>query len=187
MAPSSQESRPSGPDEVRAAILRAAAVRLSQQGKGAALRDIAADADVNLGLIYRYFGRKDDLIRAVLDNRAQVTAVASSAPDTSDAVRRLFANGAKNETYIRIIAWLLLEGERDDLLPNTFPTLDAIRGRVYPDSPQELGLIAALAMLYGWTIFGERILDGFDRPSSEKSEWYNKLAELAAVLVDDQH
>lgn len=184
MPRSADTSRPSGPDEVRAAILRAAATRLSQQGPSTSLRDIADDAGVNLGLIHRYVGRKDDLVRAVLNDRAAVTEAATSAPDAADAVRRIFENGASNESYIRIVAWLLLEDGRNDLLPDTFPTLDAIRTRIDHDSPEELGLIAALVMLYGWTIFGERIIEGFGRSASEKSEVYRNLTELAAGLVD---
>ncbi|WP_305092692.1 TetR family transcriptional regulator [Prescottella sp. R16] len=184
MPRSSDTSRPSGPDEARAAILRAAAARLARHGSGAALRDIAEDAGVNLGLIHRYVGRKDDLIRAVLNDRTAVTAAASSAPDAAEAVRRIYESGADNETYVRIVAWLLLEDGSDELLPDTFPTLDAIRSRIDRDSPQELGLIAALVMLYGWTIFGERILESFGRSEAEKDDVYRNLTELAAGLVE---
>ncbi|PBI88816.1 Bacterial regulatory protein, tetR family [Rhodococcus erythropolis] len=183
MSRSSDTTRPTGPDEVRAAILEAAATHLSREGSGASLRDIAADADVNLGLIYRYVGRKDDLIRAVLNDRAEVTSVVDSAVDTSEAVQRIFETGARNTTYIRIVAWLLLEDSRPDLLPATFPTLDAIRSNVARDSPQELGLIAAMVMLYGWTIFGDRILESFGRSTTEGDVVYRSITGLAARMV----
>ncbi|CAM2962475.1 hypothetical protein RHDE110596_09235 [Prescottella defluvii] len=138
---------------------------------------------MNLGLIHRYVGRKDDLISAVLEDRGSVTAAADSAPDATEAVRRIFDTGANNETYIRIVAWLLLEDERTRLLPDTFPTLDAIRTKIDSGSSQELGLIAALVILYGWTIFGERILEGVGRPAGDKDEVYRYLTDLAAGLV----
>ena len=55
-------------DEVRAAVLDAAARHFAAQGANASLRDIATDAGVNLGLIHRHFGNKDDLLQAVLDS-----------------------------------------------------------------------------------------------------------------------
>ena len=57
------------------------------------MRDIAADAGVNLGLIHRHFGNKDDLLQAVLDTqrRAGVDLVgATFAPIT--ASRPWFSN-----------------------------------------------------------------------------------------------
>ncbi|MCC6271418.1 MAG: helix-turn-helix transcriptional regulator, partial [Microbacteriaceae bacterium] len=65
-----ERERPIGRDAVRAAILAAASRRFAQHGRKASLRDIAADAGVNLGLIHRHFGNKDDLLRAALTEHA---------------------------------------------------------------------------------------------------------------------
>ncbi|MSX85805.1 MAG: TetR family transcriptional regulator, partial [Actinobacteria bacterium] len=63
--------RPFGRDEVRDAVLDAAARHFAASGTGASLREIASDAGVNLGLIHRHFGNKDDLLRAVLAAQTQ--------------------------------------------------------------------------------------------------------------------
>ena len=55
-----------GPDEVRRAVLDAAAVLFAERGVDAvSLRDIAGEADVHLDLIRRYIGTRDELVGAV--------------------------------------------------------------------------------------------------------------------------
>ena len=60
---------PSGPDEVRRAVLDAAARLFALRGIDAvSLRDIAASADVHLALIRRYIGTREQLVLAVFDH-----------------------------------------------------------------------------------------------------------------------
>ncbi|MFN8017980.1 MAG: TetR/AcrR family transcriptional regulator [Acidimicrobiales bacterium] len=57
---------PSGPAEVREAVLEAAAVLFGRHGvEAVTLRQIAAEAGVHAGLIGRYVGRRDELIDQV--------------------------------------------------------------------------------------------------------------------------
>ncbi len=57
---------PVGPDEVRAAVIEAAGLLFVRYGVDrVSLRDIAAAADVQLGLIARYVGSRDELDEAV--------------------------------------------------------------------------------------------------------------------------
>jgi AcrR family transcriptional regulator len=73
---------PSGPDEVRRAVLDAAAELFGEQGVGeVTLRDIASRAKVNLGLLSRYLGSRLDLIRAVFaDLTDQLIAEIRASP-----------------------------------------------------------------------------------------------------------
>jgi AcrR family transcriptional regulator len=58
---------PAGPDEVRRAVLDSAAELFARDGVGqVTLRDVASAANVNLALISRYVGTRDELIEAVL-------------------------------------------------------------------------------------------------------------------------
>lgn len=62
---------PVGPDAVRRAVLDAAAELFGHHGvQATSLRDIAAAADVQLALIARYVGTRDELIVAVFDDLA---------------------------------------------------------------------------------------------------------------------
>ncbi len=70
-----QKSAPTGRDEVIAAILDSAAQIFAERGPTAAsIRDIAAQAGVNHGLVHRHFGSKEQLVAAVLDHQANQLA-----------------------------------------------------------------------------------------------------------------
>ncbi len=67
--PRREEGAPVGPDEVRRAVLDAAADLFVETGvHGVSLRDIAAAANVHPALIGRYIGTRDDLVLAVFDD-----------------------------------------------------------------------------------------------------------------------
>jgi AcrR family transcriptional regulator len=79
--PGAQPGRLTGPDEVRRAVLDAAVALFAVHGFDAvSLSDIAAAADVNLSLIGRYIGRRDELVaevfRHVSDQLAQAFSTA---------------------------------------------------------------------------------------------------------------
>ena len=60
---------PSGPDEVRRAVLDAAAILFASRGVGeVSLRDIAAAANTHVALINRYIGNREQLEFAVFDD-----------------------------------------------------------------------------------------------------------------------
>jgi AcrR family transcriptional regulator len=64
-----------GPDEVRRAVLDAAADLFARHGVAqVSLRDIAAAADIQLALVSRYIGSRDELIRAVFDDLTDALA-----------------------------------------------------------------------------------------------------------------
>ncbi|MBV8348759.1 MAG: helix-turn-helix transcriptional regulator, partial [Mycolicibacterium sp.] len=66
-----QDGIPTGRDEVTAAILDSAAELFAERGPAAAsIREIAAHARVNHGLLFRHFGTKEQLVAAVLNHLA---------------------------------------------------------------------------------------------------------------------
>lgn len=70
---------PSGPEEVRRAILDAAATLFAIHGVGeVSLREIAAAADTQLSLISRYIGSREELELAVFDDLSAQLAVSVS-------------------------------------------------------------------------------------------------------------
>jgi AcrR family transcriptional regulator len=88
---SSQRSKrappPSRREEARAlfrnAILDAAEEVLAERGlHGARIQDIADRARMAVGTIYNYFGQKDDVLHALLEERtAELAAALAAAPD----------------------------------------------------------------------------------------------------------
>ena len=177
--------RPTGREAVRAAILDAASRRFAERGSAASLRDIAADAGVNLGLIHRHFGNKEDLLRAVLARHAGAGAAAvEDVPDLTAAVRKIFGQTGPGAQYLRIVAWLLVDGGSVAQYQDRFPTIDALRRRASSED-QELRLLLAFAASYGWSVFGEQLLAAFGRPPSALDDVQEHLRELVAQLVDD--
>ena len=85
------------PDATRAAILRAATGEFAGHGLGGARVDrIAARAEVNKRMLYYYFGNKEDLFLAVLEQAYRDIRDAERAldlwhTDPVEAIRRLIA------------------------------------------------------------------------------------------------
>lgn len=178
--------RPVGREAVRAAILVAASRRFAAQGASASLRDIAADAGVNLGLIHRHFGNKDDLLRAVLARHAGAgVATVQGQPDLATAARRIFVETATGSPYLRIVASLLLGGAPVARYQDRFPTVDALRARA-ADDDVELRLLLGFAATYGWAVFGEQLLAAFGHRPDDHASLTERLAGLVAEVVGDE-
>ena len=77
----------------RAAILAAAKICFTRTGFPATtIQDIAAEADISQGLLYRYFAGKRELIVALIEEYvAFVHAEVQRAPDLQAALQALFA------------------------------------------------------------------------------------------------
>ena len=176
-------TKPLGRDEVRAAILDAASRHFAAHGTSASLREIAADADVNLGLIHRHFGNKNDLIRAVLESHATAgVKLATNAPDMASAVAPIFEENAKGGRYIKTLAWLLLENAPLEQFQTQFPTINALRG-LAADDDAELHLLAAFALIYGWTVFGEQLLVAFGHRARDRGAIEQQLVEVLRTIL----
>jgi AcrR family transcriptional regulator len=181
---SERPRRPTGRDEVRAAVLEAAARHFAAQGANASLRDIAADAGVNLGLIHRHFGNKDDLLHAVLDRQRRAgTSLVTAAPDAATAVRKIFESNVRFDEHVRTLAWLLLDEAQSPSLTREYPAIEALRAKVDDDPDDQVRLIAAFTMIYGWTVFGAQLMEAFGRPESDCRDIERALAGIAQDLV----
>lgn len=76
-------ARPRNAEETRAALLAAARLRFARDGYEATnLRDIAADVGVNVALIPRYFGSKEELFQVVLAfDRTRIAQAIQGPPE----------------------------------------------------------------------------------------------------------
>ena len=176
-------AKPSGTDEVRAAILAAAGRHFARHGTAASLRDIATDAQVNLGLIHRHFGNKDDLIRAVLESHANAGAgLASRSTDLAGAVQEIFGHNADGGQYIKTLAWLLLENDPIEQFQTQYPTINALRDLATSED-QQLHLLAAFALIYGWTVFGDQLLAAFGHKPRARHQVEQQLTAILGLLV----
>jgi AcrR family transcriptional regulator len=190
--------RPVGAAAVRAAVLDAAATRFAAEGPDASLRDIADDAGVNLGLIHRHLGNKDDLLRAVLEDQVERgLGFIADAEDVADALRRMFAGGGGEGRYVRIVAWLLLKDPERFRHQDRFPGMQLLRGLPdaaapaggdttdgsRPDPDRDARLVLAMAALYGWTVFGPQLRASFGVSDGDDDELRGRLEEALVNLV----
>src|ERR1700741_422368 len=96
---SERRNIPTGREEVEAAILQAATDLFAERGPAAtSIRDIATRSKVNHGLVFRYFGTKEQLVGAVLDHLG-ATTTASLQTDPTGAE----AQGAMDR-HMRVMA-----------------------------------------------------------------------------------
>jgi AcrR family transcriptional regulator len=96
----------------RDALLAAAEAEFADKGFHAArIQDIAARAGVAVGTLYNHFEQKDELLRAILDNRKvelfEQTAPRADDPDNFDDVlrayyRRVFEFVAKHRAFYAV-------------------------------------------------------------------------------------
>jgi len=143
---------PTGRDEVIAAILDSAGQMFADRGPAAAsIRDIAARARVNHGLVFRHFGSKERLVSAVLDHLA---AHLAKLMDAAAPAAEIEAAGSRQ---LRVIARALLDGYPVGQLQTSFPgaakLVDEVRARHHSDEDARLAAAHALALLFGWQLF----------------------------------
>lgn len=106
---SEKSTRPRNATETRAALLAAARLRFARDGYEATnLRDIAADAEVNVALIARYFGSKEGLFHDVIAFDRQRVAQAMQGP-REQLGERLLDNvlvdpaGAEHDLFVTLL------------------------------------------------------------------------------------
>ncbi|OBA73001.1 TetR family transcriptional regulator [Mycobacterium sp. 1554424.7] len=147
---------PTGREEVVAAILEAATDLFAERGPAAtSIRDIAARSKVNHGLVFRYFGAKEQLVGAVLDHLgATTTALLEADASAPEAERAL-------DRHMRVMARTLLDGYPAGKLQSRFPgaslMFDRVRATQGPsgdgDRGARLAVANAFALQLGWRLF----------------------------------
>lgn len=99
-----------GPDDPKAALLRAAAELMAERSPSdVTLREIAARAGVNYGLIHRHYRTKDRLLLEIFQEFTDYGAEQIRSSETiHEAIRRTFTLDSGG--FARILAWVALDG-----------------------------------------------------------------------------
>jgi AcrR family transcriptional regulator len=123
-------------DATVAAIVAAATELMASQGPdGFGLAELGDRAGISFGLIHRYFGGKDGLLKETLRQPfARQLARVLGLYDGHDAgrspgpmVELLFSAQEKNPNYVRLIAWgILTELLTEDVFATHRPTVDRL-------------------------------------------------------------
>ncbi|MGH1491527.1 MAG: TetR family transcriptional regulator [Acidimicrobiales bacterium] len=181
--------KPVGKAAVMAALIQAATELIVSDGTHVSVREIAAVAGVNHGLVHTYFGNKQGLLAAALDEinrRAAADADGHGFPPVDLATRR---NGelAKAITRMRL-------DEGRDLFPShrvTTSWRDAL-AKTRPELDSELidTMVATAATLgLGWAVFADHMCDvlGIDEQRRDHMDAHiaGLVAELGGIPTGD--
>ncbi len=173
-------------------MIDAAIALLAERGPAAvSVRDIAALAGVNHGLVHRYFGSKQALVRAALDRLAgELFAVAGAARLDVAGLSALFTATARHESYWRALARTVLDGEAPREFQTRFPTIrrvvEALRemqraGALTRDLDPPLVAAGVVALVLGWLVFEPFLVTATGLDARDRED--NRRALLAALLT----
>jgi len=112
---------PRGRAAVSDALLGAAAELFAAKGpRGTSVREIAAAAGVNHGLVHQYFGSKEQLLRASLERLAHnVSGRLDGGVDDAALEHDV-------DLHWRVLARALLDGEDPATLQRDYPAMDRL-------------------------------------------------------------
>ena len=175
---------PAGPDEVRRAVLDAAAALFALRGVDAvSLRDIAAAADVHLSLIRRYIGSRDDLVAAVFRH---VSDQLAQAVEENPLSGQGFSADTVMGKWVRIAAALVISGRSLESRPDFNPvvamaeTLMAGYGLAADAARVRAAQIVAAAL--GWRIFEDYLVQAGGLDAIPLATLRDELARSARRL-----
>jgi AcrR family transcriptional regulator len=182
--------RKSSADETKEALVQAVIRLLDRRAVAdVSVKDIAAEAGVNHGLVHRYFGSKEGLIR-----EAVVRTNALIARQTPRQGRATWLLGLLRERpeIARILARCCLDGPRD-LLALAAPPREVREPYVAgirrgfermgflqrPPDPYVINAAGCAAAL-GWIVFRPLFEHGFGLPEGEEAD--EEIATIARLL-----
>ena len=159
--PRREEGAPAGPDEVRRAVLNAAADLFVAEGvHGVSLRVIAAKANVHPALIGRYIGTRYELITAVFDDlTTQLAAEVLGNP--------LEGQGHGPDTvmgrWVRMANQLVIDGRpivgRSKFNPVLAMASTLVEGYGLDDRAARVRAAQIVATALGWRIFEDYLVE----------------------------
>jgi TetR/AcrR family transcriptional regulator, repressor for neighboring sulfatase len=175
-------AKPIGKDEVSAAVLQAASELFAEKGPAAtSIREVAARAGVNHGLLHRHFGSKRQLLAATLQHLA----------DSAAALRESGASPAEIETtyefQARVMVRSMLDGFPVEELQQRFPGMEAFLDQVRAGHTDErtARLLAAhgMALQVGWGLMGPTLRVAFGLQDLGDDEIREAVARQIAKIV----
>jgi TetR/AcrR family transcriptional regulator, repressor for neighboring sulfatase len=178
-------AKPLGKDEVVAAVLAAAGELFAEKGPAAtSIREVAARAGVNHGLLHRHFGSKRQLLAATLQH------LADSAMTLRESGAPLEQLEAAHEQQLRVMVRSTLDGFPIEELQQRFPGMEWFLEQVRPGHSDErqarLSAAHAMALQFGWGLIGPTLRVAFGLQDLSDSEIRAGVAEQIDKIVAPQ-
>lgn len=170
-------------------LLAAATTLFGARGPDAvSLREVAAEAGVNYGLIHQYVGSKDDLLRLVCRSVSEQTAAGfAEAGDVDGVLDRLSGGTVGPSPYTTMLTWALLQGHDAAELLGRSPALTALAERLghgeAPDHEVSVRIVAAMSLVLGWKLYGPFLRHGVGLGPESASRQEAELRALVGELL----
>lgn len=183
--PKRRKGLPTGPDEVRRAVLDTAAALFAQQGVAqVTLRDIAAGAKVNLGLVSRYVGSRDVLIRVVFEDLTEQLVEEIRESPTS---RRGFDRDSVMGRWTLVLTYLVVHdpAAATDIGSAPVRELRSVIEDLYGLTTEAASLRVAQLMgsAIGWRLFEPYLVDSADLGDMDLEDVREELARTHRRLA----
>ena len=161
--------------EARDAILAAAKELFAGRSPSrVSLREIATKAGVNYGLIHHYFGTKDAILAALVQEASAAGAARMDGTTTVDDALAVLLDGNGSDAHARMLAWSILEEVDLSSLVEASPAIAHLATTIASDQGEEIDArIAAAAIVsavLGWRMFAPFVREAAelgDRPARE--------------------
>jgi AcrR family transcriptional regulator len=175
-------AKPIGKDEVSAAVLQAASELFAEKGPAAtSIREVAARAGVNHGLLHRHFGSKRQLLAATLQYLADSAAALRESEASQTEIEATY------EFQARVMVRSMLDGFPVEELQQRFPGMEAFLDQVRAGQTDErtARLLAAhgMALQVGWGLMGPTLRVAFGLQDLDDDQIREAVAKQIAKIV----
>ena len=193
-----RQAPPRGREQVIDAIVEAT-IELCRTGgpDKVTLRRVAEHASVNYGLVYRHFGTKAEVVKAAMQ-RAHMRSsrlLVEPAEDLEGAVSRILVEGTN--TLARVMAWGILQGEIDNILPATESSLVlkglyelAAKGSDIKSAADsfatKITVGTLVAALLGWRLYEPYIIRGLKLEGTSQPALYRSILSVLRRVIDQK-
>ena len=178
----SEAHRPYDRAATEAGLIEAATQLFDRRNPGSvSVREIARLAGVNHGLVHHYFGSKQALVQAVLDDlssKARSSLAAGTAMDQDSPAL----------TYTRILGRVILEGSDSTPLPASHPILVQLTALArdiggLDDRSARIRASQGAALAMGWLLFEPFLIQSGGLEDEDPAFLRDQLRVMAAYMA----
>jgi len=148
------------------------------------MRAVAGEADCSVGLAYRYFPTKDELLGAVLD-RAAAFITEGLSPDEPLTVlaERAWQRMGERPVFARLFTWLVLERRDISEVMSGHPFLQLAAQRAAQNDDHDPGTAAAALgiVVLGGGYFAPALNQAAGLPASDQAVYRRLMISVAAI------
>jgi AcrR family transcriptional regulator len=150
------------------------------------MRKIAAEAGLSLGLAYRYFESRDELLGAAMDRMAERIASAAVGDDPITVVTALWKAVDASPAFPRLVASMILSGQDVSEVMSKHPLMRDITrsaAELGMDDPKTIAGVTGLVTIAG-AMYGSFLNRAIGRDPGDP-RLYDAAAAMMALWVED--